>query len=57
MGRSLGLALLCFIMPPLAVAIQHGIGWNLALSLFLTIFGFWVLGVVHAIVTVLVLED
>ena len=57
MERTIGLAILCFLLPPLAVALKSGLTLNLLLSLLLTVFGFWVLGVMHAVVTVLVLED
>lgn len=51
------IAILCVLCPPIAVAIRYGLAPHLLISILLTVFGFWVLGVIHAIVTVFVLED
>jgi uncharacterized membrane protein YqaE (UPF0057 family) len=45
--------ILCFLLPPLAVGLTKGIGGAFILNLILTIVGFWVIGVIHALIVVL----
>ncbi|CEP00260.1 Proteolipid membrane potential modulator [Plasmodiophora brassicae] len=40
--------ILCFILPPLAVFLQRGCGFDLCLSIILSIF-FWVPGIIYAL--------
>lgn len=47
------LLILCILFPPLAVYIKSGLGLPLVLNLFLTVFGFWLIGIVHAVYMVL----
>lgn len=57
MGRLIGLTVLCFLIPPLAVAIKRGIDVHFAINLAATILCFWVAGVAHAIFVTLVMEN
>lgn len=46
--------LLCtIILPPLGVALKTGLSSHLLLNLFLTIFGFYILGLLHGLYVVL----
>ncbi|NNC84219.1 MAG: YqaE/Pmp3 family membrane protein [Flavobacteriales bacterium] len=40
--------ILAIILPPLAVALEHGAGKKLAVNIILTLLG-WIPGVIHAI--------
>ena len=57
MGKQIGLAVLCFLLPPLAVAIKRGVDVQFFVNLALTLLCFWVFGVAHAILVTLVMED
>lgn len=37
------------LLPPLGVFLQVGLGWDFWIDLLLTIFGFYILGLVHAV--------
>ncbi len=39
--------LLCIFLPPVAVALKHGIGLQLLLNILLTLLG-WIPGMIHA---------
>jgi len=41
--------LLAFILPPLGVFFEVGLGMHFWINILLTIFGFWILGVIHAV--------
>lgn len=51
-NRFLGI-LLAILLPPLAVFMKSGLGTQFWLNLVLTILGFWIVGVVHAMIVVL----
>jgi uncharacterized membrane protein YqaE (UPF0057 family) len=40
---------IAILLPPLAVFLQVGLGKDFWINLLLTIFGFYILGVVHAV--------
>lgn len=44
---------LAVLLPPLAVFMNSGLGTQFWLNLVLTIVGFWIVGVVHALIVVL----
>lgn len=43
------LAVISVLLPPLAVLLKHGCGVHLVVNLFLTVFGFWIFGILHAL--------
>ncbi|TWU46626.1 YqaE/Pmp3 family membrane protein [Rubripirellula reticaptiva] len=45
--------ILAFLLPPLAVFMKSGLGTQFWLNLVLTIVGFWIVGVIHALIVVL----
>ncbi|QDT11142.1 YqaE/Pmp3 family membrane protein [Planctomycetes bacterium K23_9] len=45
--------ILAILLPPLAVFMDSGLGTQFWLNLVLTIVGFWIVGVVHALIVVL----
>ena len=45
--------ILAILLPPLAVFMHSGLGTQFWLNLVLTILGFWIVGVVHALIVVL----
>lgn len=45
--------ILAVLLPPLAVFMNSGLSTQFWLNLVLTIVGFWVVGVVHALIVVL----
>jgi uncharacterized membrane protein YqaE (UPF0057 family) len=45
--------LLTIILPPLGVFFKVGLGFHFWVNLLLTIFGFWICGLVHGIYVVL----
>ena len=45
--------ILAVLLPPLAVFMTSGIGTQFWLNLVLTLVGFWIVGVVHALIVVL----
>lgn len=51
--KTLLLIIIALILPPLAVAIKVGLSTNFWLNILFTIFGFWIVGIIHAIVVIL----
>lgn len=51
--NKLLMIVLCVLLPPLAVFLRTGLGTQFVLNLVLTIVGFWIVGVVHALIVVL----
>jgi uncharacterized membrane protein YqaE (UPF0057 family) len=45
--------ILAILLPPLAVFMQRGLGVQFLLNVVLTLVGFWIVGVVHALIVVL----
>lgn len=45
--------ILAILLPPLAVFMNSGLSTQFWLNLVLTIVGFWVVGVIHALIVVL----
>lgn len=45
--------LLAILLPPLAVFMDKGFGMHFILNVILTLVGFWVVGVIHALIVVL----
>ncbi|MFG0254030.1 MAG: YqaE/Pmp3 family membrane protein [Rhodopirellula sp. JB053] len=45
--------ILSILLPPLAVYMDRGIGTQFFLNLVLTLVGFWVVGIIHALIVVL----
>ncbi|MFG0260871.1 MAG: YqaE/Pmp3 family membrane protein [Novipirellula sp. JB048] len=45
--------ILAILLPPLAVFMHSGLGTQFWLNLVLTIVGFWIIGVIHALIVVL----
>ncbi|QDT07046.1 Proteolipid membrane potential modulator [Rubripirellula lacrimiformis] len=45
--------LLAVLLPPLAVFMDKGMGTQFILNIVLTLVGFWVVGVIHALIVVL----
>jgi uncharacterized membrane protein YqaE (UPF0057 family) len=45
--------ILAILLPPLAVYMERGIGGQFLLNVVLTLVGFWIVGVVHALIIVL----
>lgn len=45
--------LLAILLPPLAVFMDKGVGTQFILNVVLTLVGFWVVGVIHALIVVL----
>jgi len=43
------LFILCFLLPPLTVFLLNGFDVHFVLNILLTIFGFWIFGVVHSV--------
>ncbi|TWT54886.1 Proteolipid membrane potential modulator [Rubripirellula amarantea] len=44
---------LAILLPPLAVFMDKGIGTQFFLNVVLTLIGFWIVGVIHALIVVL----
>jgi uncharacterized membrane protein YqaE (UPF0057 family) len=44
---------LAILLPPLAVFMHSGLGTQFWLNLVLTIVGFWIIGIVHALIVIL----
>ncbi len=44
---------LAILLPPLAVFMDRGVGTQFILNIVLTLLGFWIVGVVHALIVVL----
>lgn len=47
------LIIFCFLLPPLAVYLSSGPGGPFILNIVLTLLGFWIVGVIHALVVTL----
>ncbi len=45
--------ILSILLPPLAVYMDRGLGTQFLLNLVLTLVGFWVVGIIHAMIIVL----
>lgn len=45
--------LLSILLPPLAVFMDRGLGAQFVLNLVLTLIGFWIVGIIHALIIVL----
>ncbi len=45
--------ILAILLPPLAVFMERGVGTQFLLNIVLTLVGFWIIGVVHALIIVL----
>ncbi len=45
--------ILAILLPPLAVFMDRGIGVQFVLNIVLTLVGFWVVGIIHALIVVL----
>lgn len=47
------MVILSILLPPLAVFMHSGLGTQFILNLVLTIVGFWIIGIIHALIVVL----
>jgi uncharacterized membrane protein YqaE (UPF0057 family) len=47
------MAIIAILLPPLAVFLVRGMGTPFLLNIVLTLVGFWIIGVVHALIVVL----
>jgi uncharacterized membrane protein YqaE (UPF0057 family) len=45
--------LLAILLPPLAVYMDKGMGTQFLLNVVLTLVGFWIIGIIHALIIVL----
>ena len=45
--------ILSILLPPLAVFMDRGVGVQFFLNIVLTLLGFWVVGIIHALIVVL----
>ncbi len=45
--------ILAILLPPLAVFLDKGVGTQFLLNILLTLVGFWIIGIVHALIVVL----
>ena len=45
--------ILAILLPPLAVYVSTGLGTQFWLNLVLTLVGFWIVGIIHALIVVL----
>lgn len=45
--------ILAILLPPLAVFMERGVGTQFILNIVLTLIGFWVVGIIHALIVVL----
>lgn len=45
--------ILAILLPPLAVFMDKGVGTQFILNIVLTLVGFWVVGIIHALIVVL----
>ncbi|MEZ6087857.1 MAG: YqaE/Pmp3 family membrane protein [Pirellulaceae bacterium] len=46
-------AILAILLPPLAVFMNSGLSGQFWLNVVLTILGFWIVGIIHALIVVL----
>jgi uncharacterized membrane protein YqaE (UPF0057 family) len=47
------MVILAILLPPLAVFLDRGVGLQFVLNIVLTLAGFWVVGIVHALILIL----
>lgn len=52
-GKQLAAIIATFFIPPLGVAIKEGFKTNFWINLVLTIFGFYIVGLIHGLIVVL----
>ncbi len=45
--------ILAILLPPLAVFMDKGVGTQFFLNVVLTLVGFWIVGIIHALIVVL----
>ena len=45
--------ILAILLPPLAVYTDKGVGTQFLLNIVLTLVGFWIIGIIHALLVVL----
>ena len=45
--------ILAILLPPLAVFMDRGIGTQFFLNVVLTLVGFWIVGIIHALIVVM----
>ncbi|KAA1261489.1 Proteolipid membrane potential modulator [Rubripirellula obstinata] len=45
--------ILAILLPPLAVFMDRGVGTQFVLNIVLTLVGFWIVGIIHALIVVL----
>lgn len=45
--------ILAILLPPLAVFMDKGVGTQFILNIVLTLVGFWIVGIIHALIVVL----
>ena len=45
--------ILAILLPPLAVFMDRGVGTQFILNIILTLVGFWIIGIIHALIVVL----
>ncbi len=45
--------ILAILLPPLAVFMDRGLGVQFLLNIVLTLVGFWIIGIIHALILVL----
>ncbi|OYP37768.1 YqaE/Pmp3 family membrane protein [Rhodopirellula sp. MGV] len=45
--------ILAVLLPPLAVFMDRGMGTQFLLNIVLTLIGFWVIGIIHALIVIL----
>jgi uncharacterized membrane protein YqaE (UPF0057 family) len=45
--------ILAILLPPLAVFMDKGVGTQFVLNIILTLVGFWIVGIIHALIVVL----
>lgn len=45
--------ILSILLPPLAVFMHQGMGTQFVLNIVLTLLGFWIVGIIHALIVVL----
>ncbi|MCD0462692.1 YqaE/Pmp3 family membrane protein [Roseiconus lacunae] len=51
--NTLLMVILAVLLPPLAVFMDRGLGTQFVLNIVLTLVGFWIIGIIHALAVVL----
>ncbi len=51
--NKLLMVVLSILLPPLAVFLARGLGAQFAINIVLTLVGFWIIGIIHALILVL----